>query len=341
MPTHKPVARDDRPDKVYRNETGKLTAVAREIKDMHQAGRPVLVGTVSIEKNEHLSALLKMEGVPHNVLNAKNHEQDAEIVAQAGRRGAVTVATNIAGRGVDIILGGHPKDADAAEEVRRLGGLHVIGTERHEARRIDNQLRGRSGRQGDPGSSQFFVSLEDDLMRIFGGDKVKGLMERMNIPEDEAIKSGIVTKAIEGAQERIEGHHFDARKHVLQFDEVINKHREAIYSMRRALINPAETEASRALAREMVEEEVREMVSAHATETGVVEYEEIVGAFRRVVPFPDEETKELVRILTEKKSAPEVEAHLLSLIERVYKAKEKEVGEESMRQIERMVLLRV
>ncbi|MDZ4231856.1 MAG: SEC-C metal-binding domain-containing protein, partial [Candidatus Pacearchaeota archaeon] len=233
----------------------KFKAVAREVKERHENGQPVLVGTVSIERNEYLHKLLETEGVPHQVLNAKNHEREAEIIAQAGRKGAVTVATNMAGRGVDIILGGNPSDEKEAKEVKALGGLHVIGTERHEARRIDNQLRGRSGRQGDPGSSQFYVSLEDDLMRIFGGERIQGIMNRFKLPDDEAIEARIVSGAIESAQGKIEGMHFDARKHVLDYDDVLNRHREIFYSRRREVLEMAKDGSIKEYAFDLVREQ--------------------------------------------------------------------------------------
>ena len=236
VPTNKPAIRKDLPDRIYKNMEGKYRAVAREVKERHETGQPVLIGTVSIEKNEILSAMLKREGVPHNVLNAKQHEKEAELHAQAGRLGAVTVATNMAGRGVDIILGGNPPDYEEANKGREVGGLHVIGTERHEARRIDNQLRGRAGRQGDPGSSQFFVSLEDDVIRIFGGERIKGLMERFGFGDEDAIENRMISGIIEQAQSKIEGHHFDSRKYVLEYDDVMNKHRTAIYKQRKEIL---------------------------------------------------------------------------------------------------------
>jgi len=236
VPTNKPMVREDSPDKVFKNLNGKFEAVVKEIKEKHQKGQPILVGTVSIEKNEYLGRLLEKEGIPHQILNAKQHEKEGEIIAQAGRQGAVTIATNMAGRGVDIILGGNPPDLEEQKKVIELGGLHIIGTERHEARRIDNQLRGRSGRQGDPGSAQFFVSLEDDLMRIFGGDKIKALMETLKIPEDQPIEAKMISKAIESAQAKVEGMNFDLRKHVLDYDDVMNKHREVFYRKRRQML---------------------------------------------------------------------------------------------------------
>lgn len=238
VPTNKPLIREEMSDKIYKSLDGKFKAVVEEVKKRHEKGQPVLVGTVSIEKNEHLGRLLDKEGIKHKILNAKNHEQEGEIIAQAGKTGAVTIATNMAGRGVDIILGGNPPEGQ--EKVLDSGGLHVIGTERHEARRIDNQLRGRAGRQGDSGSSQFFVSLEDDLMRIFGGDRMKGLMETMKIPEDQPIETRMVSRAIESAQSKIEGMNFDARNHVLEYDDVMSKHREVFYKKRREVLERAE-----------------------------------------------------------------------------------------------------
>ncbi|HOK00801.1 MAG TPA: preprotein translocase subunit SecA [Candidatus Pacearchaeota archaeon] len=236
IPTNKKMIRVDLPDRVYKTIDGKFRAVVKEIKERNQKGQPILVGTVSIEKNEYLSKLLSIEGISHQVLNAKNHEREAEIIAQAGKLNAVTIATNMAGRGVDIILGGNPPDEKEANDVRKLGGLFVIGTERHESRRIDNQLRGRAGRQGDPGASQFFLSLEDDLLRIFGGDRIKSLMDRVKIDEDQPIEANIISKAIESAQEKVEGLNFDLRKHLLEYDDVMNKHREVFYKKRKEIL---------------------------------------------------------------------------------------------------------
>ncbi len=236
IPTNKPVVRLDRHDLIFQTEQGKFAALARKVKELHAKGQPVLVGTVSIEKNELLSAYLKREGVPHEVLNAKNHEREGEIVAEAGKKGRVTVATNMAGRGVDIKLGGAVTTPELHDEVKALGGLFVIGTERHEARRIDNQLRGRSGRQGDPGETQFFVSLEDSLMRVFASDSLKGLMGRFGIPEDEPIQNALVSRALESAQTKIEGFNFDSRKHVLEFDNVLDRQRRAVYDRRRKIL---------------------------------------------------------------------------------------------------------
>jgi preprotein translocase subunit SecA len=266
IPPNRPMLRRDQPDLVYRTEREKFDAIVEEIKERQKTGQPSLVGTISIEKSEALSSALKKSGVPHVVLNAKYHEREAEIVAQAGRKGAVTIATNMAGRGTDILLGGNPEFIaaqktrevedpaerkhieteikrqwdDDHEEVVRAGGLHIVGTERHESRRIDNQLRGRSGRQGDPGSSRFYLSLEDDLMRIFGGDRIMGLMERLGMEEGVPIEHGMVTRAIERAQKQVEGRNFEARKHLLEYDDVMNKQRESIYTLRRSILEGRE-----------------------------------------------------------------------------------------------------
>jgi preprotein translocase subunit SecA len=258
--------RDDRADLVYRTEREKFNAIVEEIKTLHEKGQPTLVGTISIEKSELLASMLKRTGVPHVVLNAKHHEREAEIVAQAGRKGAVTIATNMAGRGTDILLGGNPEFlaaqqtrevADPAEkkaieerireqwikdhdEVIRLGGLHILGSERHEARRIDNQLRGRAGRQGDPGSSRFYLSLEDDLMRIFGGDRLQNWMQRLGMEEGVPIEHRLVTRSIKRAQEQVEARNFDARKHLLEYDDVMNKQRESVYTLRRSILEGRE-----------------------------------------------------------------------------------------------------
>ncbi|MDP2664047.1 MAG: preprotein translocase subunit SecA, partial [bacterium] len=243
IPTNKPTIRKDFQDRIYKTEAGKLKALIREIRERHKAGQPVLVGTRSVEKNEYLGKLLDVEGIPHQILNAKYHEKEGEVIAQAGKVGQVTIATNMAGRGVDIILGGNPPSPDAAQRVKGLGGLYVIGTERHDARRVDNQLRGRTGRQGDSGSSQFFVSLEDDLMRIFGGDRIKKLMGILKIPEDEPIQAGMLSRSLEEAQSKIEGFNFDARKHILEYDDVLNKHREVIYKKRKEILEQFSTSA--------------------------------------------------------------------------------------------------
>jgi preprotein translocase subunit SecA len=236
IPPNKPCIRKDLPDLIFATKEAKWKAVVKKIKELYEKGQPVLVGTISIENNEYLSSLLKKEGIPHQVLNAKNHEQEGKIIAQAGKFKTVTIATNMAGRGVDIVLGGNPPDPEDREKVIKAGGLFVLGTERHEARRIDDQLRGRSGRQGDPGESQFFVSLEDDLIRIFGGEKVKEIMKKLNFPEDQPIENKMVTKIIEEAQKKVEGFNFDIRKSLLDYDDVISRQRESIYKLREDIL---------------------------------------------------------------------------------------------------------
>ena len=244
VPTNKPLIRKELPDRVYKTLEGKFRAVVEEIKQRNEKGQPVLVGTVSIEKNEYLGKLLDSAGISHQILNAKNHEAEASIIAQAGRLGAVTIATNMAGRGVDILLGGNPTDEQEQKKVLEAGGLHVIGTERHEARRIDDQLRGRAGRQGDLGSTRFFVSLEDDLMRIFGGERIGALMQKLNMPEDMPVEAKMVSKAIESSQARVEGMNFDARNHILEYDDVMNKHREVFYAKRREVLENIKSDSS-------------------------------------------------------------------------------------------------
>ncbi len=239
IPPNRGLARQDLQDLIYKNSDAKWAAVVKEVKERTTKGQPVLLGTTSIEKNEHISELLNDANIKHEVLNAKNNEREGAIIAQAGQVGAVTVATNVAGRGVDILLGGNPPKAEEAEKVKALGGLHVIGTERHEARRIDNQLRGRAGRQGDPGSSQFYLSLDDDLLRIFGGDRIKSMMERFDIPEDQPIEMGFVSKAVAQAQSRVEGSNFDLRKHLLEYDDVLNMQRSVVYAKRKQILENA------------------------------------------------------------------------------------------------------
>jgi preprotein translocase subunit SecA len=236
IPTHRTVVRKDHNDLIFQTEKGKFKAIAQKVKELNEKGQPVLIGTISIEKNELLSAYLKQEGVPHTILNAKNHEKEGEIIAQAGKYGAVTIATNMAGRGIDIKLGGNPIIKEEYEKVKSVGGLFVLGTERHEARRIDNQLRGRSGRQGDPGETQFYVSLEDDLMRVFGSEKIQTMMGRFGMPEDQPIENRFIGRTLEGAQSKIEGFHFDARKHTLEYDDVMNHQRKIIYERRQKML---------------------------------------------------------------------------------------------------------
>ncbi|MBI1755027.1 preprotein translocase subunit SecA, partial [Candidatus Azambacteria bacterium] len=357
IPTHRPMVRKDFDDTIYKTTKGKYQAVAQEIARRHKAGQPVLVGTVSIDKNEHLSALLSREGVKHQVLNAKNHEREAEIIAQAGREGAVTVATNMAGRGVDIILGGNPPDEKEAEKVRNLGGLYVMGTERHEARRIDNQLRGRSGRQGDPGMSMFFISLEDDLARVFGSDKIKKVMDTLGLPEDQPIQNSFVSKAIESAQKKIEGFHFDSRKHLLDYDEVMNKHREVVYKLRWETVhgNPRTQRAEQSLydgddtkekILDIVGRHIQSVIAAHTQEDFSQNWnvKEIGEDMKVIVPLP-EGAEAAVAAIVAKELSPdekrsELDAYFTDLVQDAYEQKEKELGGEAMRQVERMIILR-
>ncbi len=385
IPTHKPMIRQDLPDVVYKTEAGKFRAVVREIKERHARGQPVLVGTVSIEKSERLSAMLKREGIPHQVLNAKYHEKEAEIVAQAGRYGQVTIATNMAGRGTDILLGGNPEFlarqemrrrgyppeviaeavehgvprspevAAAREEYQRilaekkretdaehervvaLGGLHIIGTERHESRRIDNQLRGRAGRQGDPGSSRFYLSLEDDLMRIFGADMVKNLMDRLGIDEDEPIEHPMVTRAIETAQRRVEQRNFELRKHVLEYDDVMNQQREVIYSQRRRVLEGANL---RETIEDMVAEVLDRLIEAYANPK--VHPEEwdlaglVVAAEDAFLPAGLVAAAELEGL-----GPAALRQRLLEVARAEYDRREAEMGSEVMRELERVIMLRV
>ena len=276
VPTNVPVARKDFNDLIFQTEQGKFKALARMVKEKNKAGQPVLIGTVSIEKNEVLSEFLKREGIPHNLLNAKNHEREGEITAQAGKVGAVTIATNMAGRGVDIKLGGMPFDEAQYEKVKSLGGLAVFGTERHDARRIDNQLRGRSGRQGDPGETRFLVSLEDSLMRIFASDTVKKLMNRFGIPEDEAIENSLITRSLESAQTKIEGFNFDTRKQVLEYDDVLNFQRKTIYEKRRNILLGDINFIKEKLAEIAFDENIQKIITDKVTALGEEEFYRIV-----------------------------------------------------------------
>jgi len=369
VPTHRPMIRKDYPDLVFKDEDSKFRAVVREIEEMNRSGRPVLVGTVSIEKSEHLGEMLKHKGIKHQVLNAKYHEQEALIIAQAGRPGAVTIATNMAGRGVDILLGGNPtglvaeitrkrgarSDADGAtpeelEEARReaervcaadrekvveLGGLHIVGTERHEARRIDNQLRGRAGRQGDPGSSRFYVSLQDDLMRRFGGSNIAGLMDRLGLEDDVPIEHGLVSKSIENAQTKVEGHNFDIRKHVVQYDDVMNKHREVIYGERKKILS---RDNLKDVVLGMVHSELAETVGAYTSAPDADDWdlEGLAQALRATLPLPSQFGVGDLQGFTRE----ELIERLQGLADGLYDEKEQALGED-MRKLERLVMLHV
>ncbi len=340
IPTNKPMIRIDNSDQIYKDEETKFKAVAREIESFNKQGTPVLIGTVSIEKSELLSNLLKRKGIPHQVLNAKNHEKEATIIAQAGRIGAVTVATNMAGRGVDIILGGNPAQRDRNEwqeehnRVIQLGGLHVVGTERHEARRIDNQLRGRSGRQGDPGSSRFYVSLEDDVVRRFGGDRVKGFMDWAGFDENTPIEHSMVSKAIENAQMRVEGYHFDIRKHLVDYDDVVNKHREVIYAERRKILEGADLKAN---ILSMVQDEIEKTVAARcSSELMEPDFAGLIEDLATIFP----PTPELNPNTLSQMKPKQITENLINYAEQLYEQREKEIGTENMRLLERLVMLR-
>ncbi len=331
IPTNKTAIRKDLPDKIFKTETGKFRAIVREIRELHDKGQPVLVGTVSIEKNEYLSLLLQREGVLHTVLNAKNQEKDAEIIAQAGRPNGVTLATNIAGRGVDIILGGNPQVPEDAERSRSVGGLHVLGTERHEARRIDDQLRGRAGRQGDPGSSQFFVSTEDELVKRFGGDRLKNIMERLGVGEDDVIENKFVSNAIAQAQARIEGFNFDIRKYVLEYDDVMNKHREAVYGLRREVLF---AESVKDKIQDYFKEYVKNLIQFHAGYE--INYKEIVGSIT-AMSGPN---SELESQLKEHGTPEMLEEYLNEYLTDRYAKRESESTPEQIRILEKLVMLR-
>jgi preprotein translocase subunit SecA len=326
IPTNKPVRRIDYPDVVYKTEKAKFNAIVNEIVETHKTGQPVLVGTISIEKSEMLSDMLKKRGIPHQVLNAKYHEKEAEIVSRAGEKGAVTIATNMAGRGTDIKLG---------EGVAELGGLKIIGTERHESRRIDNQLRGRAGRQGDPGSSRFYISLEDDLMRLFGSDRIKDVVTKLGLPDDEPIESPMVTKAIEQAQKRVEGNNFEIRKTVLQFDDVMNKQREIIYEQRRQVL---EGKNLRDNIMAMINDIVKASLNTHMGDEKNDEtwdYKGLYNYLDDVFMFHERLKLEDIQGL----SRSEVEEKVLNTVYKMYEEKEAEFGE-SMREVERVFLLR-
>ncbi len=319
VPSNRPLARIDKTDRIYRTEHGKFKAIAREVKMLHQKGQPVLLGTVSIEKNELLASLLTKEKVPHAILNAKNNEREAAIVAKAGEKGAVTLATNIAGRGTDIVLG---------EGVKELGGLFVLGTERHESRRIDNQLRGRAGRQGDPGTTQFFVSTEDDLMRIFGGERIAGIMERLKVDDDTPIENRLISKSLEGAQKKVEGFHFDQRKNVVQYDDVMNRHRKATYAMRHEILfQPDITKRIKLF----IEDEVRALANSPLITSE--DFEDIV---REVFPFDNPTMDRLFDTETDK-----FEKVLNTEAAEFYAARETAFGKDILHKVERDIYLQI
>ena len=320
IPSNKPVIRDDKEDLIFKTEKAKLKAVAEAIKKYHAEGRPVLVGSGSIEKNEQIAKYLDQEGIKYNLLNAKNNEHEAAIVARAGEKGAITLATNIAGRGTDIKLG---------EGVKELGGLVVIGSERHESRRIDNQFRGRGGRQGDPGETQFYVSTEDDLMRIFQGERIAALMDRLGVPEDTPIQHKAVSKTLENAQKRVEGFNFDTRKNVVQYDNVINRHRKVVYAMRRKILEGEDITA-----------EIKELFISKAAELAELpskNNEKFVSDFVEIFPVDEEKIEALGRISNDKKRIKLAK----QIAEELYQDKENELGKEVFQKVEREVYMQI
>ena len=333
IPTNKPAIRKDIPDVVYKSEKGKFNAIVEKIKEVNKLGQPILVGTIAVEKSEYLSTLLLKSGVEHEVLNAKNHEREAQIVAKAGHVGSVTIATNMAGRGTDIKLG---------EGARELGGLFILGTERHEARRIDNQLRGRAGRQGDPGMSQFFVSLEDELMRRFGGDNLISLMTKLGLPEDQPIQNPIISRTIENAQSKIEGFNFDIRKHILDYDDVMNKQREILYKKRRAVLEATNIKPE---IMDNIREEIERAVSASLTaEDGNLEVEKIAENIQSMIGLSPEVQNKLKEIVENRNKntaelVGEATDYLAGVAKEIYNHKEQEVGEANMRAIEKSIAL--
>lgn len=354
VPTHRPISRQDASDLVYKTTRAKYGAIVMEVEEKFAIGQPVLIGTRSIEHNEIISKYLKRKNIPHLVLNAKNHENEAQILANAGKPKSVTVATNIAGRGVDIVLGGTPPDSKASakdkkiwqklhEEVVALGGLHVIGSERHESRRIDNQLRGRSGRQGDPGSSRFYVALDDEIMRLFGGEQVSKIMDALKIPEDQPIEAGMVSRAIEQAQVKVEGFHFDQRKRLVDFDDVMNRQREIIYSRRQKILSEFDQKDSQKLKErimKMVEEEIQNIVISRAPESfSEEEMDAIVKEFISIIPFDTSSQARLRKRLSEANDVEEITQTLIDIATKTYDEKEKQVGEEVMSQIGKYALL--
>ena len=342
IPTHRPMVREELVDLVYKTERAKFMAAADQIEELYRQQRPVLVGTTSIEKSEELSAVMKRKGIPHQILNAKHHEREASIVAQAGRLGSITVATNMAGRGTDIVLGGSPDDRSPQEwqeehnRVVELGGLYILGTERHEARRIDNQLRGRCGRQGDPGTSRFYVSLQDELMRRFGGDRIKSLMDRFGMDDDVPIQSGLVTRAIGQSQVKVEAFNFDIRKHLVEYDDVINLHRDVIYGERGKIHSGAELKTN---VQDMLHSEIQDLVAAHTGEQNREDWslDPLEADLLTIMPLPPELRKEYLADM----EPGDIQEALVAQVDTVYEEIEEELGAEHMRALERGVMLRV
>lgn len=355
IPTYRPIARSDQSDAIYKTVHAKYEAIAEEIDTVRKTGRPVLIGTTSIEKNEILSNLLKKKKVPHNLLNAKNHEKEAFIIAEAGEPGSVTVATNMAGRGVDIILGGaqpelagqkdpekykSSKEYKAWEErhnkVVASGGLHVIGTERHESRRIDNQLRGRAGRLGDPGSTRFFLSLEDDLMRIFGGERIANLMTTLQIPEDQPIENGLISRAIEQAQGKVEAFHFDARKRLVEYDDVSNQQREIVYKLRRQTL---ENDGLQEKVRGKLQEQAQSIISLTFDSGEEPDFQRAVMMLAEIIPFDDQSQSQLFEQMNRLNLREKVEELVVHLVTQAYQTREKQLGRDMMKQVEKYAYL--
>jgi preprotein translocase subunit SecA len=357
IPTNNDVIRIDSSDMVFKSKRAKFGAIVKEVREKYEAGQPVLLGTKSIEQNEIMSRYLKHMKIPHQLLNAKNHEQEALILADAGKPKAVTVATNIAGRGVDIVLGGAPPEKNVKnyeelfkawqsrhELVKKFGGLHVLGTERHDSRRIDNQLRGRSGRQGDPGSSRFYVSLEDDLMRIFGGEQVSKLMDILKIPEDQPIESGMVSKSIQQAQSKVEGFYLDQRKRVVEYDDVMNKQREIIYKRRFAVLKDAADDPDSTKLKDKINQvlndEIQNMVIARSAEGYTeAEYQAIMTEFLTIIPFDKKSQEKILEQLKHLDSPEAIIAELQRITAKTYEDRETQLGTHNMRSLERFVML--
>ena len=356
VPTNQPMIRKDLSDQIYKTLRGKYGAIVEEIGECYKKGQPVLVGTTSIEKNEIISEYLKHKKIPHNVLNAKNHEREAEIIAEAGKPGAVTVATNMAGRGVDIVLGGAQPDRktgvsneqftktkeykkweETHEKVVKAGGLHVIGTERHEARRVDNQLRGRAGRQGDPGSSRFYLSMEDDLMRIFGGEQISGIMNRLNLPEDQPIENPLIGRAIEQAQVKVEGFHFDIRKRLVEFDDVANQQRDIIYKLRRRILDSSDVKSE--IQEKLKHQLEKTVLLGTDVEDNKIDSEKLAVGLAEIIPFDDASLKRIGGQIANLKSQDEIQNFLETVLNDVYEKREKDLGPGVMREVEKYAYL--
>lgn len=344
IPTNRPCVREDFADSIYKTQRAKYSAIITEVAERHATGQPVLIGTKSIEQNDVVAQFLKKKRIPHQVLNAKNHENEAQIISEAGRLGAVTVATNIAGRGVDIVLGGDKRGRDEkewkkeAEKVKEIGGIHIVGAVRHESRRIDNQLRGRSGRQGDPGSSRFYISLEDDIMRIFGGEQVSRLMDFLKVPEDQPLEAGMVTKAIETAQTKVESFYFDQRKHLVEYDDVMNKQRQIFYKRRLSILTGDQTVSGKQI-EQSLEKEINYLANIYAA-SGInkTEADQIIKEFQLILPI-DPKSADIVEASLVGKDVVEIKEILGNIISQARNAQKERFGPEMLGQVEKYVLL--